>query len=89
MRDRAIDLVRDELPGVRVHKPEATYLAWLDCTALPIADDPREAFRAVGVEVSPGTSFGPGGDGHVRLNFATSTHVLETVIRSMAGAVAR
>ncbi len=89
LRDLTINLVREHLPGVNAHRPEATYLAWLDCSALPIANDPREAFRAVGVELSPGTSFGPGGDGHARLNFATSSHVMETIVRSMAGAVVR
>lgn len=89
LRDVTVSLVREHLPGVTVHRPEATYLAWLDCTALPIADDPREAFRAAGLEVSPGTSFGPGGHGHVRLNFATSSHVMETIVRAMADAVAR
>lgn len=89
MRDLTVDLVRSQLPGVHVHRPDATYLAWLDCSALPIADDPREAFRTAGVELSPGTSFGPGGHGHVRLNFATSSHVMETIVRVMADAVVR
>ena len=88
MRDLTVDMVRTEMPGVVVNRPEATYLAWLDCSRLGW-DDPQEVFRTAGVEVSPGTSFGPGGDGHVRLNFATSPHVMETIIRSMAGAVAR
>lgn len=86
MRDITIALVRSELPGVSVHRPEATYLAWLDCSELPFAADPREAFRVAGVEVSLGTSFGPGGVGHVRLNFATSSQIIATIVRSMAGA---
>lgn len=89
MRDVTVDLVRRNLPGVRVHRPEATYLAWLDCSALPWADDPREAFRRAGVEVSAGTAFGPGGEGHVRLNFATSSRVIATIVGTMAGAVSR
>lgn len=87
MRDVTVSLVREQLPGVRVHRPEATYLAWLDCSGLPFEADPREAFRAAGVEVSPGTSFGPGGHGHVRLNFATSSRMMETIVRSMSGAL--
>jgi cystathionine beta-lyase len=87
MRDLTVDLIRDQLPGVVVNRPEATYLAWLDCSHLGWSD-PREVFRTAGVEVSPGTSFGPGGDGHVRLNFATSSAVIEEIVRSMAGAVA-
>lgn len=89
MRDLAIDLVSELLPGVRVHRPDATYLAWLDCSATSIAANPCDAFRAAGVEVSPGTSFGPGGAGHVRLNFATSSAMLRTIITTMSRALSR
>jgi cystathionine beta-lyase len=88
MRDLAVDLVRERLPGVRVHRPRATYLAWLDCRSTQIADNPHEAFRSAGVEVSPGSSFGPGGAGHVRLNFATSSAMLRTIISTMSRALA-
>lgn len=89
MRDLTVSLVGERLPGVGVHRPEATYLAWLDCSETPIADDPLGAFRDVGVEVSPGTSFGPGGLGHVRLNFATSSEMLERIIARMGSALSR
>lgn len=87
MRGVAVGLVRAKLPGVKVHVPQATYLAWLDCTQTSIADDPYTAFQNSGVEVSDGVNFGPGGEGHVRLNFATSTSMLEKIVSSMAGAL--
>ncbi|MFM8826062.1 MAG: MalY/PatB family protein [Actinomycetota bacterium] len=87
MRDLTVDLVREHLPGVRVHSPEATYLAWLDCRGTSIAADPYGAFRAAGVETSEGNGFGPGGEGHVRLNFATSPTLLEEIVTHMAGAL--
>ena len=87
MRDTTVDLVRTSLPGVTVHRPDATYLAWLDCSNTAIAPDPHAAFAAAGVETSPGTGFGPGGDGHVRLNFATSPAVLGRIIETMAKAL--
>lgn len=89
MRKLTLELVAEHLPGVGVHRPDATYLAWLDCSETPIADDPLAAFRGAGVEVSPGTSFGPGGEGHVRLNFATSSTVLRRIIGSMGAALSR
>ena len=87
MRDLTLDLVASRLPGVTVHRPDATYLAWLDCSRTAIATDPGEAFRAAGVETSPGTGFGPGGEGHVRLNFATSSALLDEIVSTMAGAL--
>lgn len=66
--------------------PEATYLAWLDCRPLGLADEPVEVFRAGGVELSPGPDFGDQGVGHVRLNLATAPNVLEQVVAAMAAA---
>jgi bifunctional pyridoxal-dependent enzyme with beta-cystathionase and maltose regulon repressor activities len=39
------------------------------------------------VETSEGTGFGPGGEGHVRLNFATSPALLEEIVSRMASAL--
>jgi cystathionine beta-lyase len=78
-------LLADHLPGVGYEPPRATYLAWIDCTALAIGDDPADVFRERGVELSPGPQFGPQGAGHVRLNLATSPAVLEATVRAMAG----
>jgi cystathionine beta-lyase len=44
--------------------------------------------RRAGVELSPGPTFGPGGAGFVRLNFATSADVLEIILERVAGAFA-
>ncbi|MGA1630398.1 MAG: MalY/PatB family protein, partial [Ilumatobacteraceae bacterium] len=88
MRANVAHLVGSNLPGVTMTPPDATYLAWLDCRATSIADDPSRAFARVGVAVNSGDDFGPGGEGHVRLNFATSPEVLERTIHAMAGAVA-
>ncbi|MET8570802.1 aminotransferase class I/II-fold pyridoxal phosphate-dependent enzyme [Streptomyces sp. NPDC004783] len=82
------DLLAAHLPGV-VHRPgQATYLAWLDCRALGLGDDPAEVFLARGrVALSAGTDFGTGGAGHVRLNLATSPDVLTEAVRRMASAL--
>jgi cystathionine beta-lyase len=73
--------VAAELPGIRHHRPEATYLAWLDCTALGLPDDPAAVFRDIGrVELSPGPDFNPGGVGFARLNFATSRSLVRTLL---------
>jgi cysteine-S-conjugate beta-lyase len=39
------------------------------------------------VETSNGADFGPGGEGHVRLNFATSPAILEEIISTMSRAL--
>ena len=78
-------LLGEHLPGTRYTPPAATYLAWVDCRVLGLGDEPADAFRERGVALSPGTSFGPPGLGHVRINLATSPSVLEGLVRAMAG----
>ncbi|MEH0548737.1 aminotransferase class I/II-fold pyridoxal phosphate-dependent enzyme [Streptomyces sp. B21-105] len=81
-------LLAEHLPGVGYRPGEATYLAWLDCRAVDLGDDPAAVFLERGrVALSPGTDFGTGGAGHVRLNLATSPEILTEGVRRMAAAV--
>ncbi|MER6561251.1 aminotransferase class I/II-fold pyridoxal phosphate-dependent enzyme [Streptomyces sp. NPDC001027] len=81
-------LLAEHLPGVAYRPGEATYLAWLDCRALGLGDDPAAVFLERGrVAFTPGPDFGTGGSGHVRLNLATSPQILAEGVRRMACAV--
>jgi cysteine-S-conjugate beta-lyase len=70
---------------IRYAKPEATYLAWLDCRALGLGDrELREFFiHKVSLGLSPGLSFGKEGSGFMRLNFAVSTEALKVALASL------
>ncbi|MFF4309092.1 MalY/PatB family protein [Streptomyces sp. 900105755] len=82
-------LLDRHLPGIRYRPAEATYLAWLDCRALGLGDDPAEVFLDRGrVAVNSGLPFGTGGAGHVRFNLATSPEVITEAVRRMAAAIA-
>ncbi|MFF3984853.1 MalY/PatB family protein [Streptomyces sp. NPDC001797] len=82
-------LLDRHLPGIRYRPAEATYLAWLDCRALGLGDDPAEVFLERGrVAVNSGLPFGTGGAGHVRFNLATSPEVIAEAVRRMASALA-
>lgn len=82
------ELLAEHLPRVGYRVPQATYLAWLDCRALGLGTDPAAVFRERGrVALSPGPSFGTGGEGHARLNFATSPEVLAEAVERMASAI--
>ncbi|MEV4483242.1 MalY/PatB family protein [Micromonospora coxensis] len=84
------DVLRREAPRIRLLAPEATYLAWLDCRALGWDEDPASRFLREGrVLLSAGPDFDPGGDGFVRLNFASPRHVLTDVLRRIVGTVNR
>lgn len=82
------ELLAERLPQVRYRPPEASYLAWLDCRALPLGDDPAETFLERGrVALTSGRAFGREGAGFARLNFATSRTILDEIVGRMAAAV--
>jgi len=79
------DFVRKELPQIRFRPMEATYLAWLDVTALGL-EQPAAFFEAHGVGLSDGVPFA--GPGHLRLNFGCPRARLEAGLERMKAAVA-
>jgi cystathionine beta-lyase len=81
------DLLRQRLPMLNWHPPEATFLAWLDCTALGPDNQAQERFLEHGrVALEPGLRFGAAGGGYARLNFATSAGILDQATARMARA---
>jgi cystathionine beta-lyase len=71
----------ENLPSVRVMKPEGTYLLWIDLSGLSIA--PREAYQKLvdaGVGLSPGFLFGSGGENYIRLNMGCPREVLKLAL---------
>jgi cystathionine beta-lyase len=69
-RDLLVDFVAQRWPAVRLTVPEATYLGWLDFNALDLPETPQAFFLELArVALVDGASFGPGGEGFVRLNF--------------------
>lgn len=73
------------LPSVRVRRSAATYLAWLDMTALGWGDDPAAfALENARVALSSGPAFGPGGAGHARMNLACNPETLVEAVDRLA-----
>lgn len=82
-----VDLLARDLPEVAYSPGPATYLAWLDCRRLGLAD-PATHFRTHGkVAFNPGPAFGSGGDGFVRMNLATSPDLITEGVRRMAASL--
>jgi cysteine-S-conjugate beta-lyase len=81
-------LLATQLPQVNWHPPEATFLAWLDCSAIGPDDTAWEQFLDRGrVALEPGLRFGAPGSGYARLNFGTSEAILDEAISRMAAAL--
>ena len=85
LRDHLAARLAAEAPGVVFHRPDSTFLAWLDVSACGLGKAPAaRLLQDAGVAVSEGTEFGTNGDGHVRLNFGTPMPVLNEVLDRMA-----
>jgi cystathionine beta-lyase len=82
------DYVESQMPQLSMAKPEGTYLAWLDCRNAGIQGNPYEFFlKEARVALNDGGTFGEGGEGFVRLNFACSREVLSGALERMRTAL--
>jgi cystathionine beta-lyase len=84
-RDFMVDWIGRELPELNVFTPEGTYLAWIDCRAVPTdGKSPMKFLLEKGrVAFNDGAAFGPGGEGFVRLNFACPRETLEEGLKRL------
>lgn len=87
----AIDYLDRHAPGIRVIRPEGTYLLWLDCRGLGMNDDELERFfvHEAKVGLNPGTVFGTGGSGFMRMNIGAPRSVIRTALEQIKEALAR
>ena len=87
-RDHVLGRLQREVPVIRCIAPEATYMAWLDCTALDLGPSAFVFFHdKARVAFSPGESFDAGCGQFLRVNFATSFRILDEIIDRMVAAL--
>jgi len=68
-RDELVEYVYQNLPGIKVHSPEGTYLAWLDCTEARLEEPADYFLREAQVGLNSGSWFGALYKDFVRINF--------------------
>jgi len=87
-RDLLLDFVARELPGITIEAPvEATYLVWLNVSALNLAD-PIAHFEQHGVGLSDGAFFASPRGRHVRINIGCPRPTLVEALTRMQRALA-
>ncbi|UCG39213.1 MAG: pyridoxal phosphate-dependent aminotransferase [bacterium] len=81
-RDLVDREARDKLPGVTSMPLQGTYLAWLDFreTGLPAEEVVRRVQAEAKLALNHGATFGQGGEGHMRLNFACPRGMLREAL---------
>ena len=89
-RDQLVASLGERIPELKCYVPDATYLAWVDASGLAIEGDPAAFFHQRGrVAFSAGPNFGAGLESCFRINFATSTALVDEIVRRMEVALGR
>ena len=86
--DLTLHFLAEHLPKIKVMRPEASYLIWLDCSAY--AQDDQQLYdklRAAKVELSAGIKYGEEGHLKMRLNVACPQALLIEGLNRMQAAL--
>ncbi|MBS7261965.1 MAG: pyridoxal phosphate-dependent aminotransferase [Treponema sp.] len=82
----AVDYINTKSKGLlKCRKPDATYLLWIDCSALPYNDAElnRRITEDGNLWLDPGNIFGKEGEKFQRINVATSREYLEKGLETL------
>ena len=76
------------MPKIKIMRPEATFLVWLDFTAYNLSEiQLAKLLIDGGVALNKGSIFGTGGEGYFRLNFGCPRAVLEEGLKKIEKAL--
>ncbi len=84
-RDRMLELV-NAIPGLKAQKPQGAFYLFPNIKSFGLTSK-QIATRLIdeaGVAILAGTDFGAGGEGYIRLVYATSMDVIEEGVRKMS-----
>ncbi len=83
-----INYIHQHIPKVKCYCPEATYLMWMDFTALGMEDKTLHNFliEKAGLGLNEGFIFGKEGKGHMRINLACPKSILEKAMMQLKAA---
>jgi len=87
--DYAIDYAKKNLKGVKILRPQATYLVWIDFRGTGLTADEIDAFVIEKAKIAPdlGRWFGKEGAGFARFNFACPRVTLEKALGQLKSAI--
>jgi cystathionine beta-lyase len=91
--DRNADFVEDYckkmIPEIVPAEPEATYMIWLDCRKLGMSGKELQNFfvHRAGIGMNEGSTFGPGGEGFMRMNLGTTHQTVRKAMEQVEKAV--
>jgi cystathionine beta-lyase len=88
--DYVINYCSTLIPEILPVRPEATYMIWLDCRKLGMTGKELQEFfvEKAKVGMNEGSSFGPGGEGFMRMNIGTTKMNVMKAMEQIEKAVA-
>ena len=87
--DFAEQYIREQIPEIRMRKPEGTYLLWLDFRRLSLTSEELEDLivRKAGLWLDSGAIFGACGEGFQRINAACTRATLAEALGRIRNAI--
>ena len=81
--------LKEYIPAIKMIRPQASYLIFLDCRELGLNQDQlnRLFVEDAHLALNDGTTFGKEGEGFMRLNIACPRAVLEQALKQLEQAV--
>ena len=81
--------LQEHIPQIKIIKPEASFLIWLDCRDLNLSQPELESFfiHKAKLGLNSGTMFGKEGEGFMRLNVGCPLITLEKALDNLKKAV--
>jgi len=79
------EFIESHIPEIKMIKPEGTYLVWLDFSKLGLNNKELDdlLIKKAKVGLNSGYTFGPGGDGFMRINIACPKPILEKALKQI------
>ena len=87
--DFVCEYMRKNIPGIVPVRPQASFLIWLDCRGLGLDHAGLIDFfvNRAKLAFNDGEAFGPGGEGHMRMNVGAPRAMVEEAMRRIETAV--
>jgi len=87
--DFTLDFIRNKIPIIKPVVPEATYMVWLDCREMGLKGTELADFfiNEAHVGLNEGSTFGPGGEGYMRINLACRREVVTEALNRIESAI--
>ena len=84
-----VEFLEKNVPQIKPMIPQASFLIWLDCAGLEMNSHQLQEFmvKEARLGLNKGTTFGPGGEQHLRLNIGCSREVLKQAMEQLKSAI--